>query len=81
MKTNKTKQTKSFKELYNSLNTIKDGDDLLNSMTTEDLIEMRDAMQVMLKYTGLDMREDFLFRQIPNVIESRAMKIAPVQEI
>ena len=79
-KTNKNK-TQSFKDRYNSLETFKQAQDLLKSMTTEDLIEMRDAMEIMQKYTGLDMREEFLQKMIPYEIEDRARQIAPVQEI
>ena len=67
-----TTTKENFKEKYHNLETLGDGWRLAESMSSEDLIEFRDAANVMKQFTGLDMREDWFLGAVESELDARA---------
>jgi len=53
-------------------NTIGDSERVFGKVDSGTLIEMRDSMEYVNKYFGMDMRNEFFLRQIKGIIDGRA---------
>jgi len=72
MTTQKTKQ--QINKAYQVAKTWEDADKIIASMTTEQVIELRNALETTKEYTGLDMRQDFFLTLLRSEVDKRASK-------
>lgn len=66
------KTIKKFKDAYNKAETLGEGWDLVESLSGEELLKLRDSLEIIDEYFGMDMRKEYFLRSIKNEIDQRA---------
>ncbi len=63
-----------IKKGFEKAKTWADANKVIAKMSVNQVIEMRDALETTSKYSGLDMRQDFILTLLKYEVENRARK-------